>query len=158
MFRPLGIVDLQGVAVLGSQQAGQDLSLAGDGGVLPEVSLDAPVGVEDVNEQLLLGMDSRAGELRADVRSLAAVNMALRTQLLVELFAPGRVSRLAGYREHAIDHLLAVGIGEGACAGEQLRGQCRHLLVGVAGKSLLLVQRQGREVDAALSGALQQVP
>ena len=57
MLGALGIVDLQGVAVFRGQQAGEDLSLAGNDGVLPEVTLDTPVGIEDVNQQLLLGVD-----------------------------------------------------------------------------------------------------
>ena len=57
MLGTLCIVDLQGVAVFRSQQPGEDLSLAGNDGELPEVTLYTPVGVEDVNQELLLGMD-----------------------------------------------------------------------------------------------------
>ena len=156
MFGALRVVDLESVAILGGQQTREYLSLAGDDGVLPVVPLDAPVGVEDVDEQFLLWMDRHTGQLRSDVRAFTAVDVAFRAEFLVELLAVARVSRLADHLEQAVDHFLTVRVGERAGLREQLASEGRYLLVRMPRKTLFLVKGQCREIEAVVPRALKQ--
>ena len=58
---------------LGGEQAVEDPAVGGGDGVLDEVPLDAPARVEDVDQQLVLGVGGHAGQVGADLAPLAAV-------------------------------------------------------------------------------------
>ena len=67
---PLGVDQLDGGLGLGGEQPADHAAVGGGDGVLDEVALDAPAGVEDVDQQLVAGDGGHAGEVRADLAAL----------------------------------------------------------------------------------------
>ena len=78
------------------QQAAQDAAVGGRDRVLEEVPLDRSARVEDVDNQLALGMRGHAGEVRADLAPLARVRVALGAFRLEESPCRARRRRPSG--------------------------------------------------------------
>src|SRR5205807_685388 len=114
---------------LGRQQAGQHAAGLGSDDVLAVVALDAAARVEDVDNQVALGVDRHAGQVGADLGALAAVRVTLGTLVLEDHLAQVGVPFAFGQRHQLVHDLLAVGVGQAtAAAGQQLLGPRGDLL------------------------------
>ncbi len=81
------VLDLRG------QQPADHAAVGGRHGVLDEVALDAPAGVEDVDQELAARNGGHAGQVGADLAPFAVVPVALGALLLEDQLAAARRRR-----------------------------------------------------------------
>ncbi len=110
--------------------------------ILHEVALDAPAGVEDVNQQLAARNGRHTGEVGADLAPFAIVAVALGALLLEDQLAPRGISPLLELGARA-DRSRAADRGrEGRRHGQQLFGTRGDLAIGMGRQGLFLIECQ----------------
>ena len=91
------------------------------------VALDAAAGVDDVDEQMVLGVDGHAGQVGADLGRPRRCGCGTGQHCFLKTTLPGDgVARLLGQRQQLVDHLLAVGVGQAAARRQRACGRWRR--------------------------------
>ena len=155
----LGVDQLDRRLRLRRQQAVEDPAVGGGDGVLDEVPLDAPAGVEDVDQQLGLRVGRHAGQVGADLAPFAAVacgtwrTAGWKTSLPRAASPPRRTtgasSSITFWRS---------GSGRPPPLASRRFGPRGDRPVRMGGERLLLVERELVEPDLAPLDAVEQAP